>query len=225
VKEPLDWYNCDGDSNPDELTIYCNGCMSAVTVPVTNLLDVTNYEVFEGGHIDTDGDQIEDKTFEAVVLDIEQAAGETDIPKHYDGFILDMYAPGGGDPSERCVAKPTVLGGIITFTTFLPDDSACAFEGESFLYALYYKTGTAYFEPIIGYEDDIMSVAGETFQETARRKSLGEGVAATPSLHVGEAEGVKAFVQSSTGEIEIINEINLPEAFRSKPLHWIQRGD
>jgi len=68
-------------------------------------------------------------------------------------------------------------------------------------------------------------VAGENFQETARRMSLGNGIAATPSLHVGEAEGVKAFVQASTGEIEIIEEINLPEAFRSKPLFWLQTDD
>jgi len=123
------------------------------------------------------------------------------------------------------MAKPTVLGGITTFTTFLPDDDACAFEGESFLYALYYMTGTAYYEPIIGYGDDTMTVGSDVFKETTRRKSLGEGVAATPSIHVGEQEGVKAFVQSSTGEIEIINEINLPEAFRSKPLLWLQPGD
>jgi type IV pilus assembly protein PilY1 len=136
-----------------------------------------------------------------------------------------MYTPGGGNPSERCVSKPTILGGITTVTTFLPNDSACAFEGESFLYTLYYKTGTSYKDPIIGYTNRHITYAGDTLKETARRISLGNGVAATPSLHVGEAEGVKAFVQASTGEIEIIEEINLPEAFRSKPLFWLQEED
>jgi type IV pilus assembly protein PilY1 len=226
VKEPIDWYDSDGDLDDEELTIYHNGCMSAQTVPVGNLLNVTNYHVAEGGYVDTNGDLVSDTTFIDLVDDIRQTTTDSDVPKHYDGFILDMYTPGGGDPSERCVAKPTILGGIVTFTSFLPNDSACAFEGESFLYTLFYTTGTSYSQPIIGYVygEDI-DVAGEAIAQTARRMSLGNGVAATPSLHVGEAEGVKAFVQASTGEIEIIEEINLPEAFRSKPLYWLQTDE
>jgi type IV pilus assembly protein PilY1 len=225
VKEPIDWFDWDSDSDDEELTIYHNGCMSAQTVPIGNLLDVTGYRVFEGGYVDEEPDGVIDRTFVELVTDMKQTTADPDVPKHYDGFILDMYAPGGGAPSERCVSKPTILGGITTFTTFLPNDSACAFEGESFLYALFYKTGTSYSEPIIGYGANVITVGADTHQETARRKSLGNGVAATPSLHVGEQEGVKAFVQSSTGEIEIINEINLPEAFRSKPLFWLQTDD
>ncbi len=224
VKEPVDWYDCDGDSNTTELTIYCNGCMNAVTVPQTNLLDVTYYKVFEGGYIDTDGNLSSsppyETTFNALVLDIEQTTSDTDVPKHYDGWILDI------NNGERSVGMPTILGGITTFTSFKPDDDACAFEGESRLYALYYTTGTAYgLKPIIGYGDDTMTVGGDVLKEINRSISLGAGVAATPSLHVGEEEGVKAFVQSSTGEIEIIDEINLPEAYKSKPLFWIQEGD
>ncbi|MBW2172435.1 MAG: hypothetical protein JRF69_10760, partial [Deltaproteobacteria bacterium] len=228
VKEPIDWFDWDGDLDDEELTIYHNGCMSAQTVPIANLLDVSDYTVFEGGYVDVDGDLTfnpgigTDMTFVELVTDMKQIPADPDVPKHYDGFILDMYAPGGGASSERCVSKPTILGGITTFTTFLPDDSSCSFTGESFLYALFYKTGTSYSEPIIGYGANVMSADGQNRQETARRKSLGNGVAATPSLHVGEQEGVKAFVQSSTGEIEIISEINLPEAFRSKPLFWLQ---
>jgi type IV pilus assembly protein PilY1 len=225
VKEPIDWLDSDGDLDSDELTIYHNNCASAEMVSVGNLLNVNNYSVAEGGYVDTDGDLVSDMTFVDLVNDIRQTTTDPDVPKHYDGFILDMYTPGGGLPSERCVSKPTILGGITTFTTFLPNDSACAFEGESFLYALHYQTGTSYSEPIIGYTGRSITDAGDTALETARRMALGNGVAATPSLHVGEAEGVKAFVQASTGEIEIIEEINLPEAFRSKPLFWLQTGD
>jgi type IV pilus assembly protein PilY1 len=226
VKEPLDWYDADADGDDDELTIYHLGdCLAAQTVPVGNLLNVTDYDVYEGGYVDINDDQVYDMTFVQLVADMKQIAADPDVPKHYDGFILDMYTPGAPDPSERCVAKPTILGGITTFTTFLPNDSACAFEGESFLYALFYKTGTSYSEPIVGYGTHQITVAGADYDQTARRISLGNGVAATPSLHVGEAEGVKAFVQASTGEIEIIEEINLPEAFRSKPLYWLQTDD
>jgi type IV pilus assembly protein PilY1 len=233
IKEPIDWTDSDTDGDSEDLTIDFNGCASAVTVPETNLLDVTDYRVFEGGYVDTDptdGVLEVNTTFDNLVLDIEQTTADTDDPKYYDGWILNLPVPvdpvtGLDDPSVRCVSKPTILGGITTFTTFTPDDDPCAFEGEGSLYAVYYKTGTAYWEPIIGYEDGILTEAGQDYKETSRVMSLGAGVAATPSLHVGEQEGVRAFVQSSTGEIEIINEINLPEAFRSKPLLWLQPGD
>jgi len=83
------------------------------------------------------------------------------------------------------------------------------------LYALFYKTGTAFYEDVIGFD-------GTTLNKSI---SLGPGVAATPSLHVGTEEGAKAFVQSSTGEIEVIEEINLPSPYKSRPLHWIQPGE
>jgi type IV pilus assembly protein PilY1 len=223
VKEPVDWDNCTGLGDPTQLTISCNLCTSAVTVPQTNLLDVTDYKVFESGLIDTNLDlsytEPPDITFDNLVIDILQTGVDPDVPKHWDGWILDINS------GERCVSKPTILGGIASFTTFEPDNDACAFEGESRLYALYYTTGTAFYEPIIGYGDDTMTVAGDVFKEINRSISLGAGVAATPSLHVGEEEGVKAFVQSSTGEIEIIDEINLPEAYKSRPLFWIQKSD
>jgi type IV pilus assembly protein PilY1 len=214
VKEPLDWNNCTGLNDPTQLTISCNNCTSAVTVPsdptTGNLLDVTNYNILAGGLVDTTGDlESNDITFDELVEDIKQTTSDTDDPKHYDGWYLDMT---GG---ERCFSKPTVLGGIITFTTFEPDYDICAYEGEGFLYALFYKTGTAFYADVIGFD-------GTSFTKSI---SLGAGVAATPSLHLGTEEGAKAFVQSSTGEIEVIEEINLPSPYKSRPLHWIQPGD
>ena len=214
LKEPLDWNDCDSDSDTGELTIDCG---TPTMVPSSNLLDVTNYSVFEGGYVDTDGNLSDYETlFDDLVVDIKQTPSDTDDPKHYDGWILDLT---GG---ERCLTKPTLLGGIATFTTFEPDDDVCAFEGESFLYALYYKTGTAYYESIIGYDGDTMTVGSDTYKKISKSVSLGHGVAASPSLHVGREQGAKAFVQSSTGEILIIEEENLPEAYKSRPLHWVQ---
>ena len=217
VKEPLDWNDCDSDSETDDLTIFCG---SPTTVPSSNLLDVTNYSVFEGGYVDTDGNlSAYEMLFDDLVDDIKQTAVDPDNPKHYDGWIIDLT---GG---ERCISKPTVLGEIVTFTTFEPDDDICGFEGESSLYAPYYKTGTAYSGSIIGYGDDTMTVGVDTCKEINRKTSLGYGVAATPSLHVGKEQGAKAFIQSSTGEILVIGEENLPGAYKSRPIHWIQPAD
>jgi type IV pilus assembly protein PilY1 len=177
VKEPVDWDDCTGLGDPTQLTISCNACMSAVTVPQTNLLDVTDYKVFESGLIDTNGDlsytEPPDITFDNLVIDILQTGIDPDVPKHYDGWILDINS------GERCVSKPTILGGIASFTTFEPDNDACAFEGESRIYALYYTTGTAFYEPIIGYGDDTMTVGGDVFKEINRSISLG-GVSLQP---------------------------------------------
>jgi Tfp pilus tip-associated adhesin PilY1 len=190
--------------------------LSYAEVDVTNLLNVTDYTVFEYGYIDTDGNLSDyETTFSQLVDDIKQTTSDTDDPKHYDGWMLDLT---GG---ERCITKPTVLGGIVTFTTFEPDDDICAFEGESFLYALYYKTGTAYYESIIGYGADTITVGSDILKEISKRLSLGHGIAATPSLHVGKGQGARAFVQTSTGEILVIEEDNLPGAYKSRPLHWI----
>jgi Tfp pilus tip-associated adhesin PilY1 len=43
--------------------------------------------------------------------------------------------------SERVISQPLVVGGIVFFTTFIPDENVCAGNGEAWLYALDYKTG------------------------------------------------------------------------------------
>jgi type IV pilus assembly protein PilY1 len=204
VKEPID---------------FTTGNYTFAAVDSSNLLNVSNYTVFEHGYIDTDGNLAShETTFDAVVDDIKQYASES-APPDYDGWIVDLT---GG---ERCITKPTVLGGIITFTTFEPDDDICSYEGDSFLHALYYKTGTAYSENVIGYGDDTLTVGADTFAEISRYVSLGHGISASPSLHVGQQQGSKAFVQSSTGAITGLDEQNLPEAYKSRPIHWVQQGD
>ncbi|MDH4028971.1 MAG: PilC/PilY family type IV pilus protein, partial [Nitrospirota bacterium] len=45
---------------------------------------------------------------------------------------------------ERMLSKPLVLGGLVTFATYIPGLDQCAVEGDSNVYAVYYKTGTAY---------------------------------------------------------------------------------
>ena len=209
IKEPISDY-----SDPTSL--------SYAEVANTNVLNVTDYVVYEGGYVDVNHNQIyevgTDTTFDSLITDIKQTTDDTDTPKHYDGWTLDLTA------GKRCMTKPTILGGIVTFTTFTPDDAECSFQGDNYLYALYYKTGTAYCGVVLEYGDKEMVAEGVTLKEIKRSKHLGEGVSTTPSLHVGK-KGAKAFVQSSTGEIVVIDEENLPEGYRSQPLHWILTGD
>lgn len=213
VKEPCDLADSDGDSNDTELTY--------ATVLTSNLLNVTNYKVYEGGYVDDDpAHNPAISTFDGLVEQIEQTASESS-PRKYDGWIRDIT------DGERCNSKPTVLGGIVSISTFDPGSnvSSCGVGGDAYLYGLHYKTGTAYSKSVLGTGSDTLTVDNQAHHEILNVVSLGRGVSATPSLHVGTQQGAKAFVQTSTGQIAVIDQENLAESFKSRPLHWIQPGD
>ena len=54
-----------------------------------------------------------------------------------DGWYIAMPA------GERSVSSPTLIGGTVFFPSFLPTNDVCASTGTSYLYALFYKTGTS----------------------------------------------------------------------------------
>ncbi len=80
---------------------------------------------------------------------------------------------------ERAVSSPTVFGGVVFFPTFIPTNDICVSSGTSRLWALFYKTGSAYQEPIIG-----TSAAGAN-QTVNKFGSLGEGLAFGIVVHMG----------------------------------------
>ena len=111
-----------------------------------------------------------------------------------------------------------MLGGLITYTTYQPFDDVCRPEGVSYLYGLYFITGTAWYKPIFSNSDigvDGIDDATGTVEETVE---LGRGLSETPNLHAGDDgdgggggdDGVKTFLQTSTGAILEIPQVNLP---------------
>ena len=126
-----------------------------------------------------------------------------------DGWKRELTGEG-----ERVIGQPSLLGGLVTFTSYLPDADVCQAEGNSNLYALYYLTGTAWTENVFGDQDPNNPYVGFM-------KSLGKGMSITPNLHLGQEKGTKVFVQSSTGEILEVNQPNLPiKNFRSGSGSW-----
>jgi len=110
---------------------------------------------------------------------------------------------------ERVLGQPAILGGAVLFNTYIPNPDICAFEGDSRLYALYYKTGTAYYKPILtGASSDFATFVG-----------LGKGMSISPNLHIGEKSGSTAFIQTSTGAIISIDVEN-PISVKSGQLFW-----
>lgn len=133
------------------------------------------------------------------------------------GWYMD-FLPSAN--KERNLGQATLLGDLLTFTTYIPSADICSFEGESYLYAVYYKTGTAYFESVIGYIDSNNNGTIEETENKLKKKiSLGMGLTVTPNIHVGLQEGSKAFVQTSTGAIKTIEQKN-PGTTKSGVTSW-----
>ena len=115
-----------------------------------------------------------------------------------DGWKREFHREG-----ERNLGQATLLGGLLTYSAYLPSEDICTPEGTSDLYALYFQTGTAWHRPIFKRE----LVEGE---EVDYQKLIGPGLAVSPSLHVGTDTGAKAFLQTSTGAIISLEQPELP---------------
>jgi len=143
----------------------------------------------------------------------------TPLTGGWDSLVAEVDAAPGwrqdfSPAYERVLGQASILGGTVLFTSYIPSEDLCEFEGSSRLWALYYKTGTAYYKPILRSGSDIFA----NFIE------LGRGLAITPNVHVGEKEGSTAFIQTSTGAIETI-EIANPFSVKSGALFWRKNID
>ncbi|MBN2372364.1 hypothetical protein JXL19_01060 [bacterium] len=56
--------------------------------------------------------------------------------------------------SERVIEEPLVAGGIVYFTTFIPDEDICAGNGDAWVYALSYDTGLPPICPVFDLNGD-----------------------------------------------------------------------
>ncbi|MEP6933833.1 MAG: PilC/PilY family type IV pilus protein, partial [Nitrospirota bacterium] len=140
------------------------------------------------------------------------------------GWFAKLTVPTGGLPSERSVANPVLLGGIVFFPTFMPSGDVCVAAGSSNLYALYYVTGGAYSSPVVGM----------TGQNINNKVGLGEGLATTVAIHLGaqgdgttgsgSLSGITGCSQASTGAINCVK-AGSASAVSSRYLSWINQRD
>ena len=198
IKEPI---NDDGNKTWDEV---CNDRLDDVCIHP--LIDTTNiYVLTDPAHT------------VAGLESVTNWANLLEAQNNSNGWLLDFYAEDGSLQGERNIGQAALIGGLLSFTTFVPSDDICVAGGESYLWALYYKTGTAYYNPILGTSS--MNING-SMQDIANRKiSMGEGLTASPSIHTGREKGSVVFVQSSTGEIKRIEEAN-PLGTKSGTISW-----
>ena len=130
-----------------------------------------------------------------------------------DGWYLNFDEIG-----ERNLGQAAVLGDIVTFSTFVPNNDLCAYEGRSYLYGLYYKTGTAYWEGVLK-TDDNNGTGINPNNKVVSKIDIGKGYSETANIHTGREAGSKAFVQTSTGAIIGIEQAN-PGITKSGKASW-----
>lgn len=162
------------------------------TIGGADLQDVTPVTVYEYGWVDLDDNGRVDITFSAYLAERRNAYA-SQRPSY--GWYLRLSR------GERVLDKPIVVGGTVLLTSFKPSNDICAYGGESYLYALYYETGTAYKEPIVGYGGRTVQVNGQSAQEILKKIRLGTGTPTSVVVHTGQEKGVVSLVQLGTGQV------------------------
>jgi len=173
------------------------------------LLDVSVAKVYladEAGNVEVQGVSGVTEWYDESDYDL------TDAINDKSGWYINFQ-----EPKERNIGQATLLGGILAFTTYLPSLDPCEFEGDSYLYALYYLTGTAYKQFVIGTEEEV--VGEETKERVLKKTPLGKGLAVTPNIHEGRGNNPKLLVQKSTGGVVPIEQAS-PGQTKSGATSW-----
>ncbi|MDP1770178.1 MAG: PilC/PilY family type IV pilus protein [Nitrospirota bacterium] len=206
------------------------GCTqtNAINCNAVNLVNATNAVVCvvcAGGT-----NQVTDPNNPALTSVTSGATSMAGLVQSRDGWYVKLVTA-AGTSAERSVSNPVVIAGAVFFPTLVPTNDFCSSTGTSYLYALYYKTGSAYSSPVIG-----TSVSGaNTISNT--RVLMGEGVASQVAIHIDGSGGsctggcdgggkppIKYCSQMSTGSSEC-KDASGPNPPWSRYLSWIrQRG-
>ena len=94
------------------------------------------------------------------------------------------------EEGERVIATSLVFGGAVLFSAFVPTGDICSYGGEGNLWALYYRTGTAYIKPFLAVDSLEL--------RHPEKVGLGPGLPSEPSLYVS-ADQTKVFIQAGGG--------------------------
>ncbi len=201
--------------NTDQQAFYGIRDMDWETVTDTELIEVSGMDVFEDGYVTEKDDLSAPQTW----LNLKTAIAAE------KGWQFSFESEG----SEKTTGQAALMGDMLTFNTYQPSTDTCSFSGSSYMYALHYLTGTPYFEPSVGLEDD-----GELYidEETGPKRkmtkkiSIGNGLAISPDIHTGREKGSKVFIQTSSGFIRTLHLFN-PGRTKSGMSSWkeIEMGE
>jgi type IV pilus assembly protein PilY1 len=116
------------------------------------------------------------------------------------------------------VTKASIVGGVVLATTFVPNDDICGYGGNSYLYGLFYETGTPFYKAVFAGSSSSMTYTDEegdsqTGDGAAPRTALGQGMSSSVGIHMGKEEGARGLIQQSTG---VVLDLDIDPALRLK---------
>lgn len=201
--------------------LFTNGVLgSAGSVATTDLQDTTGIEVFEDFTIEDPNNVLSPALSSNTFSNLQERIATK------DGWFLNMNS---SSPTERSFTNPLFFRGFIVSTSYQPDADICTPEGNSYLYATYYKTGTAY--PDAGLGNSLTNTNVNGNYQTNSFVDLGTGMASSAISLSGDSDngvqqtrsngGNKGVVtQDSQGEINKndIEDISVPSGRQS----WIE---
>ncbi|MBW1793387.1 MAG: hypothetical protein JRJ38_03000 [Deltaproteobacteria bacterium] len=181
---------------------------NGLLLDISHLFEADLYTVVEGGAVYTGG----------------SFYGNFNYLKSQARLKDGWYRTLSQETKERCIVKPAIVGGTVLAPTFAPNDDICEFGGNSYLYGLYYETGTAYARAVFTGGTDTVQTDDGPKEKVLDVIDLGEGMASSSGIHIGRQEGGKAgaFIQISTGEVVGL-EIDPALKPRSGLKFWIEK--
>jgi Tfp pilus tip-associated adhesin PilY1 len=150
----------------------------------------------------------------------------------YEGTFANGPASVG---TERIITQPLVVGGVVFFTTFIPDENICAGSGETWVFAVDYKTGQAVNVPVFDInndgkwdENDKVDLDGDGVKDVIPVGiKVGRGQGSHPVLHKDTlfitvtGDGNDGGGSGSDDENFFARKINLPER-KVRLKSWMQ---
>ncbi|MEJ5301508.1 MAG: hypothetical protein WHS38_11020 [Thermodesulforhabdaceae bacterium] len=122
---------------------------------------------------------------------------------------------------KKLYSSPVVTGGAVIATPFKPVDDICASGGSTYFLAVYYTTGTPYYQPIIkaegGTTGEIDNVAVVVEVELAK------GAPPTKSSVVLRQQGDKVTAVTQVSGAPISTEVTQPNPIKDKFIHWFAK--
>jgi type IV pilus assembly protein PilY1 len=213
------FYGSDDKNNTDSGAFYAikDDCWDgSCTSSYSNLLDISSATVTTDGSVaGVSGSCAGSVSSWANLLTASQSCDGWAMYFESLGETVDFTGSALTHNGERMLTKPLILGGLVTWATYIPGTDECSYEGESNVYAVYYQTGTAYKEYVFEEQKEMESPS----DVVARVKKLGSGMPSSLSAQITSEGTIAALVQQSTGSILEIKSI-APFSLESGIIGW-----
>jgi hypothetical protein len=115
--------------------------------------------------------------------------------------------------SERVIVPPLAVGGVVFFTTYIPDSDVCSGRGKTWIFAVDYNSGCASTNPVFDLNGDGLFDENDTIPNPDDPDNpyipAGVSIEGGPGSKPVLGHGSKLFITTAVGGVEAIK-VNLP---------------